>query len=155
MADDIFQAVIKDHATIRVLMKAVDDCGKDADLRREAFANLAKALIAHAKAEERSLYDTMLGESPSHDESLHIAEHDAISELIHTLGGKREAPTDWPATFLQLKTLVKRHLDEEENELFPVGQHLLTADQKIRLGELYRAAKADEDSKDRSDILVL
>ncbi|WP_416397680.1 hemerythrin domain-containing protein [Allohahella sp. A8] len=155
MADDIFQAVIRDHAAIRALMTAVDECKHDNHRRSPAFIALGKALIAHAKAEERSLYDSMLGESPSHDESEHIAEHDAIVDLIKVLGGKGEAPTDWAGTFQQLQTLVNRHLDEEENELFPVGQLMLSSEQKARLGALYRQAKADEDSKDRSDLLVL
>lgn len=86
--------------------QALDDC----------VTRLEQVLIAHTRGEERSLFselrdDPVLGD---HVAAL-CAEH---GEIDAALSGLR---TGDPRTFSHFETLLRRHIDKEENGLFPAA----------------------------------
>jgi iron-sulfur cluster repair protein YtfE (RIC family) len=103
----------------------------------EALDRLTQALGAHTGGEERSLLaelrdDPELG---AHVAAL-CAEHGEIDEALAAL-----RPGDAPA-LAALETLLRRHIDKEENGLFPAAAIALGAEAWDRVDVLLRADPA-------------
>ncbi len=148
MKDSIFQRLTQDHDMLRDMMEELAATEGDTPQRRALFGSLAQELIYHAKAEERTLYQFMLGNERVQDVASHsIHEHEQIEDAIAEVHEIEMSSPQWLIRFKKLKELVEHHLDEEEQDIFDSGEDLISADLQQELGMRYMTEKHKENQK--------
>ncbi|WP_416397682.1 hemerythrin domain-containing protein [Allohahella sp. A8] len=151
---DIFEALKNDHKVAKDIMKVLESTEGASKERQENYVKLVKELLAHAKAEERTLYHAMLGSAESQDEATHsISEHKDMEDAMKEVSATEMSSSQWLPKFRELKELVEHHVKEEEQEIFQAARDVLSTSKQNELGALYEKEKAVEDKKDRSDFL--
>ncbi len=139
---------------IRELCDSVaKDCEKiDLDKTRQqvneesclnAFRGLKALIMAHAKAEEYTLYSLFEdNKAQSYQALQHFSlegyeEHDLIDRLLKEMGQAEEVTAKWRAQLTVLTELLDHHLREEEQSFFPKVQVTVAQEQLLALGETY------------------
>lgn len=135
----IFDAIRESHDLQRDLCRKVTASRGDVAVREVLFLQLKVELMAHAAAEERSLYVPLLMVDGGLDASRHaLHEHHEIDELLDKLSVHDKKQAGWLATAKTLSYKVRHHLKEEESKFFRVAGRLLSATRRGRLATLYR-----------------
>ena len=136
---DIFDALLKSHATQRSICKRLlSDIGDPAE-RGRAFEQLKAEMAAHETAEERAFYVPLIEHDETVDPARHgIAEHHEMDEMVEDIGKAREGSAEWLEAMGQLLHKLQHHLDEEEQKFFPQAKKVLPAAQQQELGTLYQ-----------------
>lgn len=121
----------REHRELSSLMNVLLDGarGTDApsiDRRRTLFARVRIGLLAHAEAEQETLYDRLRALAASCDRSTHsTAEHLEIDHVLRRLDMLGFADAGWLPTFATLQMKVEHHVHEEEDTLFALATRLL------------------------------
>jgi hypothetical protein len=102
--------------------------------KRAIFEKVATALVSHDAIEREIFYpacEKEMGKSELLGES--VVEHGVIEFMIHRadLNSRKEAFDDYIKV---LKEMVRHHVDEEEDELFPKVQRALSQEKLEKLG---------------------
>ena len=140
---DIRTALHDDHLRIRELVSDMSQA-TTAARRIAGFEALKPLLTAHARTEERVVYEALVkvrGSAQSRDLGNEgFVEHSLVDVLLERLGKTSLAGTDaWKAHAIVLKELLDHHVKEEESEIFDaLGKHF--SDE--RLAEMARAFQA-------------
>ena len=127
-SSDIRAALREDHVRIRKLASEMAEA-RTASQRLAHYEALKPLLTAHARTEERVVYDALLrvrGSPDSHDLGNEgFVEHSLVDVLLERLGKTSLAGTDaWKAHATVLKELLDHHIEEEEGEFFEeLGEH--------------------------------
>lgn len=122
-----------DHRKVETLFKEIEG----AQEQREAFdlyQQLRADLSAHAEAEEATVYrpfQKYVDLRERLDDAW--AEHEEMRQLLDRLDGLEPQPQEFRLRLEELKQLVSRHVDEEENEMFALFEQKLGEDELIRL----------------------
>jgi len=136
----IYDELRASHEAQRHLCRSMSNARSSPRHRKEAFAELAVELEAHAAAEERYLYVPMLMLDGGLSVSRHaLSEHHEIEEMVDETRGVDPESTDFRSGTAELAHLVRHHLDEEEHGFFQLSGRLLTAAQKVDLRVSYLA----------------
>lgn len=137
--DNIYEALRESHEIQRSLCRSLARIKPQDPKAKEVFKALRLELAAHAAAEERFLYATILMDDMGLGPSRHaLAEHHEIDECVEALekdGGNGES---WSEKVRKLSHEVHHHLKEEETKFFQVSGKILTDAQKVRLAGRYR-----------------
>lgn len=137
--DNIYEALRESHEIQRTLCRSLARIQPQAPKAQDVFRALRLELAAHAAAEERFLYATILMDDIGLAPSRHaLAEHHEIDECVEALemnGGNGEA---WQQNVRKLSHKVHHHLREEETKFFQISGKVLTEAQKVRLAGRYR-----------------
>lgn len=135
----IFEALRQDHVTQRTLLDLLIRTEGDSEGRRELFDRARKELERHAAAEERSFYVPLMEFDRTQEKARHsVAEHHEIDELIETLEDTDPSSPGWLSHAKKLHEVVHHHLDEEEQEVFPLADEVLDEARGRELGARYR-----------------
>ncbi|GAA0854410.1 hemerythrin domain-containing protein [Aliiglaciecola litoralis] len=135
---EIFEAIRRDHAKQRLLLKILVETSGDSYSRKEFYSELKKSLVDHAVAEERYFYSPLMQSDKTIEQSRHgIAEHHEIDELIEKLDETDMSSSAWLHYMKALKKLVEHHLAEEEREVFQQAGKVLSDKQKEALADDY------------------
>lgn len=146
MADArIFEDLKADHDRQRDLLARVA-ARKGADQgRRDVFETLRLELQAHAAAEEESLYATMLAAPDLREDARHaVSEHKEIDDLLGELVALEFGSADWDGKFGEMRHRYEHHIDEEEEEMFPVASAALSQEDATRLAQVFERRKPKE-----------
>jgi hemerythrin-like domain-containing protein len=139
----IFATLAAEHGDLERLIAELADLDDDQIAqRRELFTKIAFRLAAHADAEDATLYSVLA----SRPETLQLAhdarrEHAQIESLVEEL---RTIPIEgdaWLDTFLRLQYAVRRHVENEQHELFPCARSVVHGVTVQDLDERYRARR--------------
>lgn len=135
---NIFEMLRKDHEIQRLLLKQLVATEGASEERDTIFNELKSELVAHAAAEEKSLYIPMIDDDMTQEKARHsIAEHHDIDELLEGLENTDMSSPGWLAQAKKLYDRVTHHLDEEEHEVFQMAGKILTEHQKVHLAKEY------------------
>lgn len=126
-ADDVRALLAKDHDEAKALAKEMHEANSPSR-RMALLGKLKPVLTAHSRAEEKVVYDAMLGvrtADPSHemaDEG--FVEHSLVDELLTTLAATDASTDRWRAHAKVLSELLEHHIQEEESDIFALlGDH--------------------------------
>src|ERR1700675_1102225 len=126
------QLLINDHKKVE---KIFSDLENKADDRRALFPELDRELTVHAEIEEKIFYPAAKAAEPTRDLVLEsLEEHKQIKMVLADLEHTDMRPAEWAADLKVLKEDVMHHVGEEEDELFPKIQKLLSKAQLEELG---------------------
>jgi hemerythrin superfamily protein len=147
----IFLEMLTEHAMLKERMLDAKELGDDPGDRTALLRDIRLNLLAHAQAEEETLYARMA--QADHDDVLEGAEeHHVMDGIVEELVALPVSDEHWSAKMEVLRETVLHHLREEEESLFPHAEKIIDADESAALGAAYREAftaawKVMEDSE--------
>lgn len=139
----ILETLKQDHDRFKAIIKQILDTKTQA--RRVAlFKEFKLELVAHSKAEEKVLYKRMLKSDEGKDMALEgTVEHEIADRVVEDLARSRNKTTDeWSARCGVLKELLEHHIDEEENEAFPIAKNLFKRAMLEKMADEFLSEKA-------------
>lgn len=145
MAQDIFERLIQDHDKHRQLIDSIKATTGDSDDRKSLFDEFKTDGMAHAAAEEGTLYVAMMEDPDIRQDAQHsVSEHGEIGMLFVELSELDMASSGWLNKFNTLAEKYTHHIDEEEEEKFPKAREELGEDKAVALTPLFEARKPIE-----------
>ena len=142
---DIYSRLEDDHGKQRGLCAGIAETSGDSRERRRLFDELKKEVEAHAAAEEQTFYAELIATSEGQDQARHsIAEHKDASDLIEELEETDMSSGAWLTKFKTLQEELEHHLDDEEEEVFPLARSVIAEDRARELGAEFGKRKEDE-----------
>lgn len=137
---NIFEELRSDHDSQRDLIARLVETTGDSDERAKVFDRLSAELEAHAAAEERHFYTSLMDHDLTQEKARHsVSEHKDLDDLVEALEGYDRTAPAWLETARQLEHKLTHHLDEEEQEVFQLAGKALTDAEKEQLATEYRA----------------
>lgn len=119
---DLISAIEQDHDGLRRFIGVLKDTNRDMTERRRAYDLFSALLKSHTVAEENAVY-APLEKSAKMDLTIRIkegfVEHQVADDIMARLE-KVDDPKEWSAHANVLAEIVEHHLDEEEQEMFPL-----------------------------------
>ena len=137
---DIYQLLKKDHKEAKDLFKKIQDGDGE---KTESFAKLRQELLIHMEGEEKLFYPVLKKNKETREKTEEgIDEHKEAKKIIkdmHTL--RSDGDGEWEEKFEELQEAIEHHVQEEEEELFPMAKHVLSAQQATQIAEKFQQAK--------------
>ncbi len=128
------------HREVEALFKEIEAAGEKATKKKEKlFATIREKLTMHTKIEERIFYPA----AEEADEDLILEaheEHDNVKAMLRKLDRTKGNDETFDAKIKVLKELVRHHVKEEEEELFPKCVRVLGSVELEELGAKMQTA---------------
>lgn len=136
----IFEELRADHDKQRKMIEQVLATSGASEERDRLFRDLKEELEAHAAAEERYFYVPLMQFDQTQEKARHsVAEHHELDELIEAVSSSEQDSPGWLAQAKNLADKLLHHLEEEEQEVFPVAGKVLSDNEKGSLASDYRS----------------
>lgn len=138
-----------DHKKVRALLEELANTTfRAAKKRTDLLGKIATELEIHTKIEEEIFYPAFkkAGEKAEDAKMFFEAkeEHRAVSKLVlPDLKKTRTGSEQFGARAKVLKELVEHHIKEEEGDMFPRAEKLMSTDELQQLGERLDARKRE------------
>jgi hypothetical protein len=147
--EDIFDLIKQDHRAVEALFKKIEATDEEGEeTRGELFGELSENLLAHAHAEQATLYTTLLDRMEDRDQREMwleaFEEHGVVEKLVADIEACDPTEERWLAKVIVLKEMVAHHVEEEEKELFKAAKKALTKEEARALADEMRERKAEE-----------
>jgi hypothetical protein len=141
---DILETLEAEHDEVQSLLAKLIDC--DNARERQSLVNrIKKALIPHTKAEEKTVYDRVLGlagKDAKIDGHEGYLEHALASETLAKLAKMRGPMSpEFSATAKVLCELVNHHIKEEETNIWARLRDNFSAEDRAQMNRDFEAAK--------------
>ena len=135
----VFKTLSEQHGEAGALLKRVKS---EPDKRSELWPKIRQALVSHEKGELAELYPVMRAypELRSFCDR-HEAEAGQLSALIERIHATSMSTETWTQLFDQLCEMVERHVQEEQNQIFPKAQEVIGAPRAEQIGPLFLATQ--------------
>ena len=131
----ITSELIAHHATLRQLYAQSEN-------DPNVFEEFTRHLIVHHTMEEKYFYDLLkMIPDAEHDSLEAVNEHHIIELIIKDAEGFPREHKHFPIKIEGLGEYTNHHLDEEEMEIFPLAQQVMSAEDLDKLGKLFVEAK--------------
>lgn len=137
----------QDHRSVATLFKRLKG-SKSGEARVGLLLEVKAALGLHAVLEEQILYPAVRSCPSSGAQTAATLAYDQHEDIQGTLADiETTAPEDprFLAKCLDLEALVARHVEAEEQELFPLARKLLPAERLEALGRRLAATRAEQE----------
>ncbi|MBC7742389.1 MAG: hemerythrin domain-containing protein [Bdellovibrionaceae bacterium] len=135
--EGIVTLLLKDHKAMRVLMKKIKSHRAAPAQIRTNFKLLEKLVLSHVKAEEFSLLKRIEHHPKFEDHAKESIEEHHIHESV-LVGIRKLKSTDRQLTQIKIFCeLLKDHIDEEEEELFPQFKRYSALSTRKKMGTLF------------------
>lgn len=145
---DVFKLLKKDHRTVEQLFKKMQQT-KQSSQKLQLRDELARELLVHAKAEERSFYPQARQVVEAKDIVKEgLEEHHEAEEQVKRLLGMEPDDDGFDDLLIELQEAVEHHVNEEENEMFPTLQEHWDRGRQQEIAEEVMAVKEELQSQD-------
>ncbi len=142
---NVYERLENDHRRQRELARKLVETSGDSPERRELFAAFREEVEAHADAEEQTFYAALIAHPDGQEKARHsVSEHEEAADLLEELAELEMSSGGWLRKFEKLKDELEHHLDEEEDEVFPLARRLFDDAVAARLGAEFEERKAAE-----------
>lgn len=131
----------KDHEKVRELLKKLTDTTTRATkTRKDLLDQIETELTVHTTIEEEIFYPAMKKAAKNNEHRQLIAEafeeHRAVDKLVlPDLKKSKVDSVQFGGRAKVLREMVEHHADEEEDDMFPLANKLLSKEQLHELGE--------------------
>ncbi len=126
---DIYAYIRKDHRKVADLMANLLTINLPY-VRQQIFNDIKTELTLHAEAEEATFYTAIVELSQSDNLTIRIdhseREHNEIRDLLQVLTDTPVSSEFWMEKLGELKHAVEHHVREEEDEIFPRAQAIIS-----------------------------
>ena len=137
---DPFAQLMDDHRQILGILNDMVAAPTASMDRSRLFLMLKRKLAKHAMAEEDVVYPIVRNDSANGNERKHLYdEHAEMKVLLYEIENELMAGEDWNTSVGPLRELIRKHIDEEEREIFPqLRQQMEKAAQSKVSGQISR-----------------
>ena len=138
---NITELLKADHREVEGLIAQLEDDGN-----LETFGKLKNALTMHTQIEEE-IYYPKLEEFVETEDLIDEAyeEHNDVDQLLEDMSETEIPGDDFQELLAQLKESINHHVEEEENELFPLSENLLGTETIEEMGDRAEKIKSQLD----------
>lgn len=138
----ILRTLKGEHAEMLTLLRGCErthDNPRGVTKRRTIFEKIRSQLVSHLETEEQELYAAlaMIPEARGRIER-DRRQHEAIETLVERLSLLDAATTPWMEACHELYKACSQHVEEEEDELFPLALRHLNAQDLEDMDRRYR-----------------
>jgi hemerythrin superfamily protein len=141
----IYKTLKQDHDRHRKLLAAIADTSGDSETRRMKWDEFFNDVSAHAAAEEETFYSKLIAKEDGQPEGRHsVAEHKELDDIMTELNDMDMSSSGWLNRFNTLRERYEHHMEEEENDVFPVAKEEIGKDASGKIGEKFEARKERE-----------
>lgn len=141
----IYDILKQEHRIVLDLFDEINDVSdNNKAMKRELVDRLTSNLWAHSKAEEDIFYPRLEKESATHDlseESLDV--HHKADRMLQEIRDMDVMDEEWRDKIEELRKSIEIHIREEEEDMFPKAQALLSDDEAEEMGERYKEEKQE------------
>ena len=141
----IYEAIKTDHDKHRKLLEEIADTSGDSEARRIAWEEFYYDVKPHAAAEEETFYSKLMAKEDGQDHARHsVAEHKQLDDIMEELDKGDMSSSGWLTRFKTLKHDYEHHMEEEENDIFPVAKEVLHDDEDGSIASKFETRKQRE-----------
>lgn len=141
----IYEKLKSDHDKHRDLLAKLAETEGDSDERRELWKTFYYDVSAHAAAEEVSFYSPLMAESDAQAEGRHsVAEHKELDDMLQELNDMDMSSPGWLTRFKTMKDRYEHHIEEEEEDIFPVAKDVIGTDKSGEIAAEFAEHKKEE-----------
>lgn len=138
----------EDHDKVKKLLKDLTDTAtKDERKREQLLEKIEQELLVHTQLEEEIFYPAFRAAGDGKHEVMFfeaVEEHRAVEKLVlPDLKKTKPASEKFSGRAKVLKELVEHHMQEEENEMFPMSEKMMEAEALDELGKQMRQRKKE------------
>jgi hemerythrin superfamily protein len=145
VAQDAVALIKADHRKVEQLFREFEEAGDRAyKTKQELVAQIFQELDVHAAIEEETYYPAVEAKAKKDGKELiaeAVEEHHVVKILLGELSGMSATDDAFDAKVTVLMENVRHHVEEEEEELLPQSQEILSDEELTRLGEEMAARK--------------
>jgi hemerythrin superfamily protein len=126
----------KDHRLVSGLFWTLQQT-TNAHIRRSIFSQIQNQLETHAQVEEEVFYPAVRHlRTNNAEQQVDEAnrEHQQIKDLCHQISATDPNSFEFMSKVNELKERVEHHVEEEENEMFPLAQNSMSSVELDHLG---------------------
>src|ERR1041385_9228418 len=129
----------KDHRMVSGLLMTLEMTPKfNGMVRKTLFEQIRNSLMLHTQVEEEIFYPAMRnlafgGESGKIDEA--YREHHAVQDLLNQMSNMDTMSEEFDSKLAELKQNIQHHVEEEENEMFPLATSRMSTERLEDIGE--------------------
>lgn len=147
--EDIVELILRDHKPLKTLIETLKDGDIERSEKEGPYEEFVPLLMAHAKAEEKSLYIQMKEIDGLRKDSLEgHTEHAIADRLIHEINGAADDQL-WGAKVKVLAELVGHHIEEEEDEMMGKVEQQMDTETRQKAAAVYTDIKTELDTLNR------
>ena len=148
---NIYDRLKKDHEKQRDLCAKLLKTEGDSDERHKLWEMLRVELEAHALAEEQTFYAELMEHPDATEQARHsVAEHKDMADLVEELEKTEMSSGGWLQKFKKLSHDVNHHVDEEEEDVFPLGKKVIGDKRADELASEFNERKPAEVKKEQA-----
>ncbi|WP_300376466.1 hemerythrin domain-containing protein [Henriciella sp.] len=141
----IYETLKKDHDRHRKLLATIADTQGASDERKKAWDDFYYDVSAHAAAEEETFYSKLMAKEDGQPEGRHsVAEHKELDDMMEELNEIEFSSPAWLQKFKDLRHRYEHHMEEEEDDVFPVAKDVIGKDGNEKIGSAFEKRKEDE-----------
>lgn len=135
---DLINELVADHWVIRDLLRDLRSEATSPRKKHELIKQLGPWLRCHAQGEDKTINDFGKRRSDLRVLAYEDGEEHSTTDLLYSKLLKTRNTYLWAARLHLLCELLEHHLDEEEEEYFPLLKRAMSADESNRLAMRYR-----------------
>ncbi len=131
---DGFALLQRDHVRVLLLVRKLSILSSASAEREGLLLQLSRELAVHASLEEKTLYADLRCTAASCAKVVDALKyHERIHELLFDLVVMPADDAGWLKTFAQVADVIRRYVEHEETEIFPLGRQLMTPLRRRRM----------------------
>jgi len=142
---DLLDTLKREHDEVKGLLADLEEADTAAG-RRKLVQQIKAALVPHAKAEQKILYDAIIAlrdKDAQIDGHEGYLEHELADKTLQRLGSIANATSpEHKATAKVLKELLEHHIREEERNVWADARKHFSDEDRARMNAKYLAAKS-------------
>jgi hemerythrin superfamily protein len=148
-SEDVVQLILRDHKPLKTLIQTLKDPEMERVEKEGPFEEFVPLLLAHARAEEQSLYVQMKEEKDLRMEAFEgDTEHALAEQLVHEINATPD-DDEWNAKVKVLAEMLEHHIQEEEDEMLEEIEEKMDLSTRQAVGGLYTQIKTELDVLNR------
>ncbi|MDQ8755131.1 hemerythrin domain-containing protein [Sphingosinicella sp. LHD-64] len=131
---DWAETLANEHAMVLALFDKIEATeNHQTTIRKHLLTKVKNALGKHAIEEENVIYPALRDANSAHDADALNAEHGYVKTFLYELENMEADSPEWLAKIRDFRSLLQKHMQMEEREVFPALKRELSDEQNARL----------------------
>lgn len=126
---NLYEYIKQEHKNVALLFQKFEE-SRSEEQKIEITKSICKELSLHLEAEEETFYHSLMQYHEMRDLITHgAAEHDDLEKIISLIKNDQMAQNILESEVLSLKKRVEHHVKDEEGNIHPAAQEVLSEGQ--------------------------
>jgi hemerythrin-like domain-containing protein len=140
----IYDILRTDHRQIKA---SLNELVNERRINKPIFDQTVAALNMHMRGEETLFYPKLENNSTTRIAALKSSEEHRFARVMINDINATPADERWLTKILVLSEFLNRHIEVEENEVFPMARRVINDDEAMEMGRNYRTQTVSQPSQ--------